>query len=130
MSEYQTPLKRARGLGSAREGVGHWWAQRLTAIALIPLSLWFLWLIIALDTSDYASIRASFAQPLHAIPLMVFVWALFHHGQLGVQVVIEDYVHYRPAEISLLVLVKFLAFAAALTATIAILLLLFGARFP
>jgi len=126
MSEFRTPLKAVGGLGSAREGVGHWWAQRLTAIALAPLSIWFLWQMSALAGADYATIRATLGQPLYAVPLLLFIWALFYHGQLGLQVVIEDYVHHRPTEIVLLVLVKFLALVAGLTATIAILLLIFG----
>jgi len=127
MSEYQTPLKRVRGLGSAREGVGHWWGQRLTAIALAPLSIWFAWLVVSLSGSDYTSVRQTLASPLQAIPMILFIYALFHHGQLGLQVVIEDYVHQRPLEIGLLILVKFLALAAGLTATIAVLTLIFGA---
>ncbi len=126
MNQFRTPLKDVRGLGSAREGVGHWWAQRLTAIALAPLSIWFLWQMCSLAGADYATVRATLRQPLHAVPLLLFIWALFHHGQLGLQVVIEDYVHHRASEITLLILVKFLALLAGLTATIAVLLLIFG----
>jgi succinate dehydrogenase / fumarate reductase membrane anchor subunit len=126
MSDFQTPLKRVRGLGAAREGVGHWWGQRLTAIALAPLSIWFLWLVTKLAGSDYSTVRETLGSPLQAIPMILFVYALFHHGQLGLQVVIEDYVHQRPVEIGLLILVKFLALAAGLTATISVLILIFG----
>ncbi len=127
MSDYRTPLKRVRGLGSAREGVGHWWSQRLTAIALLPLSLWFLWLSVSLSGADYMTVRETLASPMQAIPMILFIYTLFQHGQLGLQVVIEDYIHERPLELGLLILVKFLALAAGLTATIAVLILIFGA---
>ncbi len=127
MSDFRTALKRVRGLGSAREGVGHWWAQRLTAIALLPLSIWFMWLSVSLSGADYMTVRETLASPLQAIPMILYVYALFHHGQLGLQVVIEDYIHQRPVEIGLLILVKFLALVAGLTATIAVLILIFGA---
>lgn len=127
MSDYRTPLKRVRGLGSAREGVGHWWSQRLTAIALLPLSLWFMWLATSLSGADYMTVRETLASPMQAIPMILFIYALFHHGQLGLQVVIEDYIHERPVELGMLILVKFLALAAGLTATIAVLILIFGA---
>ena len=126
MTDFQTPLKRVRGLGTAREGVGHWWSQRLTAIALAPLSVWFVWLMCRLSASNYTTARDALSSPVHAIPMILFVYALFHHAQLGLQVVIEDYVHQRSAEIVLLVLIKFLFLVAGLTSAIAILLLLFG----
>lgn len=126
MSDFQTALKRVRGLGSAREGVGHWWTQRLTAIALAPLSVWFVWLMCRLSASDYATARETLGSPRHAIPMILFVYALFHHAQLGLQVVVEDYVHQRSAEVGLLILIKFVFLAAGLTSTIAVLLMLFG----
>ena len=127
MNDYRTPLKRVRGLGSAGEGVGHWWSQRLTAMALVPLSLWFMWLAISLSGADYLTVRETLASPIQAIPMILFIYALFHHGQLGLQVIIEDYIHQRTAEIVLLVLVKGLALVAGLIATIAVLILIFGA---
>lgn len=126
MNAFRTPLKQARGLGSAREGVGHWWAQRLTAIALAPLSVWFVWFACSLAGADYEVVRTAFAQPLNALLTIVFLWSVFHHGQLGLQVVIEDYVHPRSLEVSLIILVRFSAFLAALAATIAVLRLVFG----
>jgi succinate dehydrogenase / fumarate reductase membrane anchor subunit len=126
MSDFRTPLKRARGAGSAREGVGHWWAQRITAIALAPLSIWFVWLTASLTGAEYEVVRAAFAHPINAALTIAFVWSLFHHGQLGLQVVIEDYVHPRSLELTMLVLIRFSAFLAALAATIAVLRLVFA----
>ncbi len=116
----RSPLGRVRGLGSAKEGVGHWWAQRVTAIALAPLSIFFVGLVIYLMNEDYTTVRATLANPLVAILLMSFVVSLFYHGQLGLQVIIEDYVHARSAEITLLLLVKFSAFLGGLASVLAL----------
>ena len=116
----RSPLGRVRGLGSAKEGVGHWWAQRVTAIALAPLSIFFVSLVIYLMNDDYSAVRATLANPLVAILLMSFVVSLFYHGQLGLQTIIEDYVHARSAEITLLLLVKFSSFLGALASVLAL----------
>lgn len=126
MSAFRTPLKQVRGLGSPREGVSHWWAQRVSAIALAPLSLWFVWLAASLTGADYLTVRAAFAQPLNAVLTIAFLWSVFHHGQLGLQVVIEDYIHHRGLEITLMVLIRFLAFLVPLAASIAVLRLAIG----
>jgi succinate dehydrogenase / fumarate reductase, membrane anchor subunit len=125
MTAFRTPLKQVRGLGSAREGTGHWWAQRVTAMALAPLSVWFLWFVSAQHGHDYASVSAAVGQPLTALLLIFFIVSLFHHAYLGMQVVIEDYVHPRALEITLMVLIRFGAVLATLAATIAILRLVF-----
>jgi succinate dehydrogenase / fumarate reductase, membrane anchor subunit len=116
----RSPLGRVRGLGSAKEGVGHWWYQRLTAIALAPLSVFFVWLVLRLLNADYSEIRATIGQPLIAILLMSFMLSLFYHGALGLQTIIEDYVHHRPVELTLLVLVKFTAFLFSIASVLAI----------
>ena len=91
----ETPLARVRHLGSAKEGVEHWWMQRLTAIILVPLSLWFVasiwWLVIG--GADYAAFQSWVQGPVAAILLILFLGATFYHLKLGMQVVIEDYVH-------------------------------------
>ena len=120
MSELRTPLGRARGLGSAKDGVHHWWMQRLTAIALALLTPWFLWLLLTLPSTDLASVHAVLALPHNALFLLVFVIALFWHARLGLQVVIEDYVHTRSLELGLQVLVIFACALGALTAAVAI----------
>ena len=89
----RTPLKNARGLGSARHGTHHFIVQRITAIALLVLMIYFVALLVSLIGADYASARAAVAHPANAILLTIFLIAMFWHGQLGMQVVIEDYVH-------------------------------------
>src|SRR6266516_5939430 len=89
----RSPLGRAIGLGSAKEGVEHWWAQRLTAIALVPLTLWFVIAIIGLVGADLETVQNWAGRPLPAILLVLLLIATFYHTSLGLQVVIEDYVH-------------------------------------
>ena len=113
------PLAIARGLGSAKDGVGHWWLQRLTAMALLLLSPWFGWLVLGLMGADHFTVRQTLAQPLNASLLLAFVLSLFWHAQLGLQVVIEDYVH-GWLEIALQVAVKFACAFGALASVIAI----------
>ena len=117
----RTPLKNVRGLGSAQSGVRHWWLQRLTAVALVPLSLWFLWLCAGLTHADYATVRAAIAQPVHAVLLVALVVSLFWHGALGLQVIIEDYVHTRWLALTLQIALRFGALLGALAGTMAVL---------
>ncbi|OZB59155.1 MAG: succinate dehydrogenase, hydrophobic membrane anchor protein [Lysobacterales bacterium 14-68-21] len=121
------PIKRARGLGSAQSGVGHWWMQRVTASALVVLGLWFLVTVLRLAHADFATAHALVARPWNAVLLIAFVIAMFWHAVLGLQVVIEDYVHTRWKEVSLLVLVKFLAVLGALASVLAVLRIALGA---
>ncbi|GJM10972.1 MAG: succinate dehydrogenase membrane anchor subunit [Lysobacteraceae bacterium] len=116
----RTPLGKAIGLGSAQSGAHHWWMQRVTAVALIPLALWFVWSLMSLLGADQATVQAWISQPLNAAMLMALVIAMFYHAQLGLQVVIEDYVHTGWLEISLQILVKFAAIIGALICTFAI----------
>lgn len=87
------PIKRARGLGSAKDGTHHFILQRITAIALVLLSLYVVALVIGAIGGDYATVRASVARPWNATLLAAFVIAMFWHAKLGIQVIIEDYVH-------------------------------------
>ena len=103
----RTPLGRVRGLGSAKDGSRHWWYQRLTAIALIPLGLWFLVTMIAYAQSDYASAVAWVRTPSTAVLLLLLVLVVFYHVQLGLQVVIEDYIHVEWAKLTMLISMKF-----------------------
>jgi succinate dehydrogenase / fumarate reductase, membrane anchor subunit len=125
--DLRNPLKRARGLGAAQFGVGHWWTQRVTAAALIVLALWFLTLILGLLHADYATARAAVAKPWNAVLLIAFVITVFWHAVLGLQVVIEDYVHTRWKEIVLLVAIKFIAVLSVLAGTLAVLRIALGA---
>jgi len=93
--KYRAPLKNALGLGSSKSGVHHWWIQRLTAVGLIPLTLWFAYAVVSgcLDVSSYESARAFIAQPIHSVLLILLTFTMLHHSQLGIQVIVEDYVH-------------------------------------
>jgi len=122
----RTPLASARGLGSSHSGVHHWWVQRLTAVALIPLTLWFVWIGPGLLSADYDSARSFVGAPFNALLLAAFVVSLFWHAQLGLQVVIEDYVHTRWLEISLQVLVKFAAVLGTLASLLALIRVTLG----
>jgi len=117
--QLRDPLAVARGLGSAKDGTGQWWMQRLTAIALFLLAPWFAWLAISLVGADQQAARAALASPLTASLLLAFVLALFWHAQLGLQVIVEDYVH-GWMEIALQVAIKFACAFAALAAILAL----------
>ena len=111
MANMRSPLARVRGLGSAKEGVAHWWAQRMTAVALVPLVIWFVASVCAMAGADYASVREWIGTPLVSILLVLLTVAVFHHAQLGLQVVLEDYVHTEWLKIASIALVKFAAIA-------------------
>ena len=110
----RSPLGRVMGLGSAKEGVAHWWAQRVTAVALIPLLLWFVIEVIGLTGAPRTAVVAWLHGPFAAITTVLMLIAVFYHMALGVQVVIEDYVHSEWSKITLLILNKF--FCAILAA--------------
>jgi succinate dehydrogenase / fumarate reductase membrane anchor subunit len=120
MDDRRTPLARARGLGSAKDGLSHWWAQRLTAIALIPLVVWFAISLVMLTGADYGIVRAWIGSPLVMVLLILTITIGLHHGQLGLQVVLEDYTS-GAWRVTLIVLVKFIAVIFGLGATVAIL---------
>lgn len=124
--DLRNPLQRARGLGSAKEGVGHWWNQRLTAIALVFLVLWFVVLVLGLLGHDYQAVRASIARPWNALLMIAFIIAAFWHAVLGLQVVIEDYVHTRWVEVTSMVVIKLLAVAGVLAGVLAVLRIALG----
>jgi len=116
-----TPLKKARGLGSAKDGVHHWWLQRLTAIALVPLTLWLVFSVAAMTGSDYAAVSTWFAQPFTTAMLTLFVFTAFYHAALGLQVVIEDYIHCEAAKFAALIAMKLLLALLGTVSVIAIL---------
>ena len=122
----RSPLGRAIGLGSAKEGVDHWWLQRVTAVALVPLSLWFVAALIAHLGADYASMVAWLRSPLAAVAMILLVIASFVHMALGLQVVIEDYVHHEATKVASLVLVKLACWALGAAALFAVLRVAFG----
>jgi succinate dehydrogenase / fumarate reductase membrane anchor subunit len=113
------PLAQARGLGSAKDGVQHWWLQRVTAVALMVLTPWFLWFALSLAGADQVGIRFQIARPLNAALLSAFVLALLWHARLGLQVVVEDYVH-GWLEIAAQIAIKFAYAFAAIASLLAI----------
>ena len=121
----RTDLGRVRGLGSAKEGVAHWWVQRITAVALVPLVLWLAWQIAAHAGADHAAVVVWLRQPLAAIPMVLTISVVFYHAQLGLQVVIEDYVHTEWRRIAAIVLVKFIAAAFGVAGVFAVLKIAF-----
>ena len=121
----RSPLGRARGLGSAREGVEHWWMQRVTAAALIPLTLWFVVSLIALTGSDYNAFIAWIKAPFVAILMVLLLIALFHHTALGLRVVVEDYVHSDWAKIPAVVAIRYACFTLAVVGIFATLRIAF-----
>jgi succinate dehydrogenase / fumarate reductase membrane anchor subunit len=124
--ELRSTLGRVRGLGSAKEGVHHWWAQRMTAVALVPLSLWFVAGVIALAGADHAAVVAWFKSPINATLMVLVIVATFYHAALGLQVVLEDYVHHEGQKIASIMVVKGLCALLGLLAVIAVLKLTFG----
>jgi len=116
----RSPLGRALGLGSAKEGVEHWWLQRITAVALVPLSLWFVIAIIRLVGADVDSVREWVGNPLPAILLVLLLFATFYHASLGLQVVIEDYVHGELTKLGLVIIVRLACFAFAVAGIFAV----------
>lgn len=122
----RSPLGKVLGLGSAKDGTGHWWAQRLTAVALIPLGFWFAVAVLGLPVEDYQAVRAWLAQPLNSILMILLLVSVLYHSQLGVQVVVEDYVHGDWSKVLTLTLSKFLHLALAVAAIYSILILPVG----
>lgn len=128
MSEDQdlrSPLGRALGLGSAKAGVAHWWAQRVTAVALIPLVLWFVAALVALTGADRSMVVAWLREPFPAIVTVLLLIAGLYHMSLGIQVVIEDYIHNEATKISAIVFNKLVAFAIAAAGIFAVLRIAF-----
>lgn len=125
--EMETPLARVRGLGSAREGAGHWWQERATSVALVGLVAWLLISLVRLGTFDYGTIREWLADPWAAIPMLLLVGTTLVHARDGLKVVIEDYVHDEGNRAFALMLLNFAAIAAGTVAIFAILKIAFTA---
>jgi succinate dehydrogenase / fumarate reductase membrane anchor subunit len=121
----RSPLGRALGLGSAKNGVEQWWLERVTAIALVPLTIWFTASIIVHVGSDYVTLIAWLRTPIVTILMALLLIALFYHAALGLQVVIEDYVHSR-MKIPTLVAMRFGCISLAVAGITATLRIAFG----
>ena len=120
-SPLRNPMKTARGLGSAKSGLHHWLAQRISAVALAPLSVWFVWHAIGLFSADHDGARAFLAAPLNAILMVVFAVTLLYHSYLGLQVIVEDYVADEFKKLATLVVFQFIHVLLAVAAVFAVL---------
>ncbi len=125
-SDLRSGISKVKGLGSAHHGVSHWWWQRVTAVALIPLSVWFVYSLVSVMLSpSVLDVAAWFASPVNTVAMGLLLAALFFHAKLGVQVVIEDYVHGSFWKYTLLLGNTFICFTFAAISIVAILKLHF-----
>ena len=125
MAELRTPLSRVKGLGSAKSGTSHFWHQRLTALILIPLVLWVGFSLAALPL-EHASLISWIQQPLVTIGLVVLIVAIFYHAQMGLQVVIEDYIARHSQRIMVLLISNFVCLIFGVVGVVAVLKIAFG----
>jgi len=123
----RSPLGRAIGLGSAKEGVEHWWRQRVTAVALVPLTLWFVVVVIELAGGDRPALVAWLHHPMPAMLMILLIVASFYHAALGLQVVIEDYVHSEGLKLAAITVVRLLCIVFVARGVLAVLQLALGA---
>ena len=122
----ETPLGAVRGLGSAREGAEHWWHERLSSIATLLLSIWLVVSLLRLPSLDYAIIVEWLSSTINASAMLLLVVSLFWHIKMGMQVIVEDYVHEEGNKIFLLLLINFAVAAGAVIAIVAVLKLAAG----
>lgn len=120
MSSAQTPLHKVEGMGSAHSGTGHFWHERVTSVALIPLSLWFLYAMLGLAGTSEVTALQFLAHPLNAILMGAFVCFSLWHAYLGLQVVIDDYIHTAGSKIILMLLIRFSVLATGATCLFAV----------
>lgn len=124
--DMRTPLNKVRGLGSAKEGTDHFWRQRLTAVANIPLTLFLVWLVMSLHGASHGQAAALISSPIVAVFLVLTMISVLYHMRLGMQVVIEDYVHTELTKIGLLMLNTFVVIVLGAVSIFSILKLAFG----
>jgi succinate dehydrogenase / fumarate reductase, membrane anchor subunit len=121
-----TPLNRVLGLGAAKGAAEHWWLQRLTAIALLPLGLWLAYALLTLESYDYAAVSAWVARPVTSILMILLVVAVGYHSALGVQVVVEDYVTGKGLKAATLIASTLAHVGLTIAAVFAVLKVAFG----
>ncbi|MEI7607667.1 MAG: succinate dehydrogenase, hydrophobic membrane anchor protein [Rhodospirillaceae bacterium] len=121
-----TDLARARGLGASHTGTDHWWTQRLTSLALLPLSLWFIFSIASMAGASYVTVKLWLQSPCNAALLIALVLVMFHHAVSGMEVIFEDYIHCKCAKVTTIVAVKFAGALGAITCTVSVLKLALG----
>ena len=117
----RSPLGRVRGLGSAKEGTDHWFSEKLTALALVPLSVWFVAAVLGGIGADYATLKAWMSVPGNMIMMILLIVACFWHASLALGTVIEDYVHYKPAHLGGLIAVKFVCLFLGISSIVSVL---------
>ena len=123
----RSPMGRVLGLGAAKEGVGHWWSQRVTSVALVIFGLWFVSALLRLDDFSYPIVIAWIAKPVNSVLLILLVATAVYHSKLGVQVVVEDYVEHHGGKIVTMLLLNFVHVALGALGIFAILKIAFGA---
>jgi succinate dehydrogenase / fumarate reductase membrane anchor subunit len=123
----RSPIGRVLGLGAAKEGVGHWWTQRVTAVALVVLCLWFVSALLRLHDFSYALVTFWISKPVNAVLLSLLVGTVVYHSQLGVQVVVEDYVTGKGSKVVTMLLVNFVHVALGALGIFSVLKIAFGA---
>ena len=123
----RSPVGRVLGLGAAKEGARHWWQQRVTAVALILLTLWFVSALLRLPDLGHATVMAWIAQPASTVLLVLLAITAIFHAQLGLQVVVEDYVAHKGWKIATMLVISFTHVVLAALAVFAVLRIAFGA---
>ncbi|GAB6051665.1 succinate dehydrogenase, hydrophobic membrane anchor protein [Magnetospira thiophila] len=126
MRDFRAPLARARGQGSAHEGLGHWWVQRLTSVALVPLSLWMVASVVALDGADHATFKAWLGHFGNALLMVLFIVTAMYHMALGIQVILEDYVHNGAAKYAGIILTYLGSYLLGVACILAVVGVAFG----
>ena len=122
----RSPIGRVLGLGAAKEGVSHWWSQRVTSVALLFLGLWFVSALLRMPDFSYELVTTWIAAPVNSVLLLLLIGTLVYHSQLGVQVVVEDYVHHHGLKIATMMLLTFAHVAVAALTSFAVLRIAFG----
>lgn len=124
----RTPLSKALGLGAAGEGAAHWWMQRMTAVALVPLVLWFTFSVAMIDELDHARFIAWVQSPIVSILLILLIVTGFYHMQLGLKVIVEDYMHVKWMKLTGIILVNFICVVLMVAGILSVLKIVFGAN--
>ncbi|KEZ77712.1 succinate dehydrogenase, hydrophobic membrane anchor protein [Salinisphaera hydrothermalis] len=127
MSSIRSSLANARGLGSAKTGTSHFWAQRVSAVALVPLTLWFVACLASQFGASYASVTNWLSSPFQASLLAIYLAAIFYHSQLGLQTIVEDYIHHEGIKMATLIALQLINILLAVAAIVSVLMILVGA---